>query len=74
MLVDACMHAGRCAGAFIMSSWTKPLTHTHTHTTQYVLAMFLAYPLAGVMSLLPSTKAKHAFSLLVGLWCVGVSL
>lgn len=32
--------------------------------------MFLAYPLAGLMSFLPSARAKHAFSLLVGLWCV----
>ncbi len=48
-----------------------PFCQSHTlHSTQYVLAMFLAYPLAGVMSLLPSARAKHAFSLLVGLWCV----
>ena len=30
--------------------------------------MFLAYPLSGIMTFLPSAKAKHAFSLLVGLW------
>jgi hypothetical protein len=28
----------------------------------------LAYPLAGVLKLLPSTHLKHFFSLLVGLW------
>jgi len=35
---------------------------------QYVLAMFLAYPLSGILNFLPSANAKHAFSLLVGLW------
>lgn len=30
--------------------------------------MFLAYPLSGILTLLPSTNAKHAFSLLLGLW------
>jgi hypothetical protein len=33
-----------------------------------VLAMFLAYPLAGILSLLPGAHLKHLFSLLVGLW------
>lgn len=35
---------------------------------KYVLAMFLAYPLAGILSLLPGAHLKHLFSLLVGLW------
>lgn len=35
---------------------------------QYVLAMFLAYPLAGIMALLPKGNARHAFSFVVGLW------
>lgn len=35
---------------------------------KYVLAMFLAYPLSGILNVLPSANAKHAFSLLVGLW------
>lgn len=47
-----------------------PPPNTTTDANQYVLAMFLAYPLAGVMSLLPSAQAKHAFAFLVGLWCV----
>ncbi|KAM3570524.1 hypothetical protein VYU27_007424, partial [Nannochloropsis oceanica] len=35
---------------------------------KYVLAMFLAYPLSGILNILPSANAKHAFSLVVGLW------
>lgn len=35
---------------------------------QYVLAMFLAYPLAAIMSLLPKGMARHVFSAVVGLW------
>lgn len=35
---------------------------------QYVLAMFLAYPLAFILSKIKSPSLKHLFSFAVGLW------